>query len=362
MFESYLAPAASVAAIAALLVLAARAAVPRHRPQALEGRRLLRPSQVPRARHADGAIVKRGDTGRRVKKVQRALGLEPDGIYGMQTARAVDAFQALAKLHRSGRVDRSTWRALFRAPVGSAGTGAGPTRPAAPRPASRQPEAPAVPACPRRRAPARCAATLTAPLRGTRTSAFGDGRNHAGVDIAAPVGRAVRAVACGTRQLHRAPSSGYGRMICIRHTPAFSRATRTSPRWRSPKGTPVGAGPAHRPRRHDRPHVRRAPALRDARRRQGRAIPRRTSPARARSPAPLVAGAPRCAAGRHTAGASCVTMDGCMPPRTRGPALDRGARAAERRPRGRRRGARLRPVLLAPRRGGLPSRRRWTAR
>jgi murein DD-endopeptidase MepM/ murein hydrolase activator NlpD len=190
-------------------------------------------SRVPRARYADGAIVKRGDTGGTVKKVQRALGLKADGIFGIGTARAVDAFQARANLHRSGRVDKSTWRALFRAPVGSAGVGGErddsggaapgnaqpadpgqPTAPAAPTPPG-QPTAPGAPA-----RPGACATTLVAPLRGTKTSGFGDGRNHAGIDLAAPVGTAVRAAACGTVNV-AGTQSGYGKILCIRHSTAF---------------------------------------------------------------------------------------------------------------------------------------------
>jgi Meckel syndrome type 1 protein len=58
-------------------------------------------------------------------------------------------------------------------------------------------------------------------VRGTVTSRFGDGRNHQGVDIAAPVGTAVRAAACGTVRL-AASQSGYGNIICIQHSSTFS--------------------------------------------------------------------------------------------------------------------------------------------
>ena len=241
MFESYLAPAAAVcAAVLFSLMLWTSAAIAQ--------------TPAPRARYADGAIVKRGDTGSTVKKVQRALGLAADGVYGMQTARAVDAFQARMKLHRSGRVDRSTWRALFRAPVGSAGAGAGPGRasgpgsgpgtasdtgtasgpdtssgedsdesggaaPGAPAPEEPPPGGPATPAP---AAPGTCAPTkLANPLRGaTKTAGFGDGRNHAGVDLAMPIGTPVRAAACGVVE-QAGVESGYGKIVCIRHTSAF---------------------------------------------------------------------------------------------------------------------------------------------
>ncbi len=236
MFESYLAPAARVAAIATLLVsplLAASPASARKAPKTSSFDR-----SVPRARHADGSIVRRGDTGGTVKKVQRQLGLEPDGIYGMQTARAVDAFQAFARLHRSGRVDRSTWRALFRLPVGSAGNGAEPDESGGTPPEDPEPEpAPQAPAP----GTGACSTTLSAPLRGTKSSGFGDGRNHAGIDLTAPVGTAVRSVACGV--VTRSGSySGYGKMVCIRHTTAFVTCYAHLSSMAVAKGTVVGQG------------------------------------------------------------------------------------------------------------------------
>ena len=176
-------------------------------------------SGVPRARHADGAIVRRGDAGRLVERVQRALRLKADGVFGIRTARAVDAFQALAKLHRSGRVDRSTWRALFRGPVDSAGTGGEPGEAGGAPPVAATEPAPGSAAVP---APGTCATTLTAPLsRGTMTSGFRDGRNHAGVDLAARVGTTVKAVACGIVNVAASREDGYGTMVCIRHSTAF---------------------------------------------------------------------------------------------------------------------------------------------
>ncbi len=218
MFHPYAARIALVAAIAAALLLPAQPSIATAKKRSKADASAAF-NGVPRARHADGAIVRRGDTGRLVKKVQRQLGLKADGVYGMQTARAVDAFQALAGLHRSGRVDRSTWRALFRRPVGSAGSGE-PDPSGGALPTEAAPEAPATdPAAP---APSgSCAATLTAPLRGTKTSGFGDGRNHAGIDLAAPVGTAVKAVACGTVNVAAPQGNGYGTMICIRHSTAF---------------------------------------------------------------------------------------------------------------------------------------------
>jgi murein DD-endopeptidase MepM/ murein hydrolase activator NlpD len=223
VFQSYVARTALAAAVAAVVALPAQpaTAVAKKRAAADAAAAF---AGVPRARHADGAIVERGDTGHLVRKVQRALGLGADGVFGIRTARAVDAFQALARLHRSGRVDRSTWRAIFRRPVGSAGSGgpgdAGAAEPGgaaggAP-PTAAPPEVPE-PAAP---APGGCSTTLAAPLHGTKTSGFGDGRNHAGVDLAAPVGTAVRAAACGTVNV-AGTQSGYGTIVCIRHSTAF---------------------------------------------------------------------------------------------------------------------------------------------
>ena len=213
LFESYVAPAAAMTAAVLFSLLLCASAVTAAQ------------SSVPRARYADGAIVKRGDTGGTVKKVQRALGITADGVYGMATARAVDAFQARANLHRSGRVDRSTWRALFRSPVGSAGTGKGPddsggSAPEDPDdPDSGEPATPPATTPP---APGSCATTLAAPLRGavTKSSGFGDGRNHEGVDLTAPVGTPVRAVACGVVE-SAGTQSGYGRIVCVRHSTTF---------------------------------------------------------------------------------------------------------------------------------------------
>jgi murein DD-endopeptidase MepM/ murein hydrolase activator NlpD len=186
-------------------------------------------TQLPRPRHADGAIVKRGDTGGTVAKVQRALKIADDGIFGPLTARAVSDFQLRAKVHRSGRVDRSTWKALFSAARSSSGAGAAGS--AGESPASggaapvTSPAAPATPATPAQATPApavgTCPTTIVAPLKGTLTSGFGDGRHHQGVDLAAPIGTAVHAAACGIVTTAES-ESGYGNIVCIRHSSALT--------------------------------------------------------------------------------------------------------------------------------------------
>jgi len=150
----------------------------------------------PRARHADGTILRRGDVNATVARVQRALGIPVDRIFGPLTRRAVADFQSAAGLPRTGKVDGPTWRALFRAAR------------------SASPPAPAAAAGP-------CGGRMTMPVDGTRMSAFGGVRNHAGIDIAAPVGTAVRAAGCGTVML-AGRQSGYGKMVCVDHGAALS--------------------------------------------------------------------------------------------------------------------------------------------
>ncbi len=61
---------------------------------------------------ASAASLKRGDTGARVAKVQRWLGLTPDRIFGPATRRAVKRFQRSHGLTADGIVGPVTWRAL----------------------------------------------------------------------------------------------------------------------------------------------------------------------------------------------------------------------------------------------------------
>ncbi len=56
-----------------------------------------------------------GDEGRSVKRLQRALGLTADGIYGPGTARVVRRFQRRHDLTADGIVGGGTWRMLRRA-------------------------------------------------------------------------------------------------------------------------------------------------------------------------------------------------------------------------------------------------------
>ena len=61
------------------------------------------------------------------------------------------------------------------------------------------------------------------PINGQFTSPFGQrwGRLHAGIDLAAPTGRPIRAAASG-RVILAAPTGGYGLYTCIAHNSSIS--------------------------------------------------------------------------------------------------------------------------------------------
>jgi cell wall-associated NlpC family hydrolase len=64
---------------------------------------------------ADAKPLKRGSKGARVVKLQRALHLTPDGVFGPGTSRAVRRFQRRHDLHADGIVGAATWRMVRRA-------------------------------------------------------------------------------------------------------------------------------------------------------------------------------------------------------------------------------------------------------
>src|SRR5918999_1787029 len=88
-----------------------------------------------------------------------------------------------------------------------------------------------------------CGSTLSSPVDGTVTSEFGPrwGRNHDGVDIAAPTGTAIRAAACGSVTL-AGQQSGYGNMVCITHTNEFSTCYAHMSRFAVSQGARVQQG------------------------------------------------------------------------------------------------------------------------
>ncbi len=71
---------------------------------------------------ADAKPLKRGARGDRVVKLQRALGLPADGLFGKRTVRAVKRFQRRHRLTVDGIVGRATWRAVIRRRASPAGT------------------------------------------------------------------------------------------------------------------------------------------------------------------------------------------------------------------------------------------------
>ena len=215
-------------------------------------------------------LLKRGSTGAAVQAVQERLGVAADGVYGPVTEAAVREFQARNSILIDGVVGPITWTTLFGLDRAAASAGAadggvavivrerrpaerGPGRavrtvdldpageaqtvpavekapPAAQKtppagPLASAPEAQAPDARPAPAPPASGACgtlRLASPVNGVRTSPFGPrwGRNHDGVDIAAPIGTAVRAAECGVVSV-RGVQSGYGNMVCVQHSDRF---------------------------------------------------------------------------------------------------------------------------------------------
>jgi murein DD-endopeptidase MepM/ murein hydrolase activator NlpD len=249
-----------------------------------------------------GLPLQLGSQGELVAHVQEALDIPADGIFGGQTDTAVRQYQIRAGLQVDGIVGPATWGSLFESgsavggsnvspqvkerieqklasaargfdaqaglgegsslssTAGNAGgstvTAGGSTESQAGVPigGGDTSEAPAgVQSDP----PAStgggiegttpvsdvCGSTLTSPVDGTVTSEYGPrwGRNHDGVDIAAPSGTPVRAAACGTVALAGA-QSGYGNMVCITHSNQFSTCYAHLSRFATSQGAQVQQG------------------------------------------------------------------------------------------------------------------------
>jgi murein L,D-transpeptidase YcbB/YkuD len=60
-----------------------------------------------------GHVLQVGSKGKDVKRVQNALGLKADGVYGSKTAAAVRAYQKRHKLIADGAVGEKTWKVMF---------------------------------------------------------------------------------------------------------------------------------------------------------------------------------------------------------------------------------------------------------
>jgi murein DD-endopeptidase MepM/ murein hydrolase activator NlpD len=212
-----------------------------------------------------GLPLQVGSQGELVAHVQKALKITADGVFGPQTDAAVRSYQASAGLEVDGIVGLATWGALFEqntasgaavgasnippqvkqrveaklaqagrdlaadgridGDVGAQGMPApqGPIADAAPPATGGAPDAQTQTTTPVPAGEACGSTTIASPVRGTVTSNFGPrwGRNHDGIDIAAPTGTPVRAAACGTVSL-AGQQSGYGNMVCITHTSQFS--------------------------------------------------------------------------------------------------------------------------------------------
>lgn len=62
-------------------------------------------------------VIKKGSKGESVKKLQKALGVTADGVFGANTEAAVKKFQSKAGLTPDGIVGAKTWAALEKNPV-----------------------------------------------------------------------------------------------------------------------------------------------------------------------------------------------------------------------------------------------------
>ena len=60
-----------------------------------------------------GVIIKRGSRGKDVERIQRAVGVTPDGIFGPKTEEAVKAYQKRHGLVPDGRVGPLSWAVMF---------------------------------------------------------------------------------------------------------------------------------------------------------------------------------------------------------------------------------------------------------
>ena len=207
-----------------------------------------------------GLPLMAGSQGPLVAEVQRALELPADGIFGPQTDAAVRRYQSAAGVLVDGIVGPVTWSKLFAAAAVGGSDVPEQVRQrieqrleaAVPPPAPAAGQAPAAggqakaPVGGKTDAPATgsCDSTTIAnPVAGTVSSPYGPrwGRNHDGVDIAAPTGAAVRAVACGSVSI-AGQQSGYGNIVCVTHTSRFSTCYAHLSRFATSQGAQVRQG------------------------------------------------------------------------------------------------------------------------
>jgi murein DD-endopeptidase MepM/ murein hydrolase activator NlpD len=225
-----------------------------------------------------GLPLRVGSQGELVAHVQTKLGVASDGIFGPQTDAAVRKYQLSAGLEVDGIVGLATWSSLFEqasasgASMGGSNvppqvkekvaqtlqqagdelavqgdTGAGTTvggQVNATPPSSTTPTSQPNTTLATTPVSGSCSsATISAPVKGTVTSPYGPrgGRNHDGMDIAAPTGTPVRAAACGTVSL-AGQQSGYGNIVCITHTSQFSTCYAHLSRFGTTNGAQVQQG------------------------------------------------------------------------------------------------------------------------
>jgi peptidoglycan hydrolase-like protein with peptidoglycan-binding domain len=60
----------------------------------------------------ESGVVKLGAKGKYVKPVQRSLGLNEDGVFGLETEQAIKEFQQRYEFEADGIVGLQTWKAL----------------------------------------------------------------------------------------------------------------------------------------------------------------------------------------------------------------------------------------------------------
>jgi Meckel syndrome type 1 protein len=250
---------------------------------------------------APSDLLRLGSTGPDVVRVQSALGQVPDGVFGPRTDRAVRVFQGRNGLVVDGVVGVHTWGTLF-GPHGAAYDPATPKYQFKIQRASHAEEAQVAPALAGKGAvakivlrtvpvkhharrhvtapetvpavdhsPAPQAATpehstapvstppvsttpvstscgssrLVAPVKGyVVTGRFGESRPghlHAGIDLAVPYGTPIVAAACGV-VTQAGSESGYGNIVCIRHSAAFTTCYAHMSRFASHVGQQVHQG------------------------------------------------------------------------------------------------------------------------
>jgi murein DD-endopeptidase MepM/ murein hydrolase activator NlpD len=233
---------------------------------------------------------KLGSKGDAVAEIQRQLGVSADGIFGPRTQAAVTGFQARNGLDVDGIVGPATWTALFGLGQAAAaagaregnvavivrertdtkagggndseprrGIGGGPSEslgkpepvdlaeetPSADSPANDPAPAPRTePVSTPSPANGACGPLrLASPVKGMVTSGFGPrwGRKHDGLDIAAPTGTPIRAAECGIVSF-AGVQSGYGNMVCVKHSSRFETCYAHMTRYAVSQGQRVDQG------------------------------------------------------------------------------------------------------------------------